>query len=117
MKTFDNVIAKPSSVVARLFLSIAVAMLLLAGAAFMAHPAAAQQAGRPRAEVVKVLGDRYAEESVGLGIAQNGGVIELFISKDGATWTIVLTMPNGLSQVIAAGESWMQITPLDGQLS
>ncbi len=117
MKTFDSVIAKQSSIVARLFLSIAVAMLLLAGAAFMTHPAAAQQAGRPRAEVVKVLGDRYAEESVGLGIAQNGGVIELFISKDGTTWTIVLTMPNGLSQVIAAGESWIQITPLDGQLS
>ncbi len=117
MKTFNNVIAKPSSVVARLFLSIAVAMVLLSGAAFMAHPAAAQQAGVPRAAVVKALGDRYAEESVGLGIAQNGGVIELFTSKDGATWTIVLTMPNGLSQVIAVGESWMQIMPLDGQLS
>ena len=117
MKTFDNVIAKPSSAVARLFLSIAVAMVLLSGAVFMAHPAAAQQAGVPRAEVVKALGDRYAEESVGLGIAQNGGVIELFTSKDGATWTIVLIMPNGLSLVIAAGESWMQFTPLDGQLS
>jgi hypothetical protein len=117
MKTFDNVIAKSSSGAARLFLSIAVAMLLLAGAAFMAHPAAAQQAGVPHAEVIKALGDRYAEESVGLGIAQNGGVIELFTSKDGATWTIVLTMPNGLSRVIATGESWMQITPLVGQLS
>ena len=91
--------------------------MMTRSAAFMAHPAAAQQAGRPRAEVVKVLGDRYAEESVGLGIAQNGGVIELFTSKDGATWTIVLTMPNGLSRVIAIGESWMQITPLEGQLS
>ena len=117
MKTFDNFIAKPSSVVARFFLSIAVAMVLLTGAAFMAQPAAAQQAGVPRAEVVKALGDRFAEESVGLGIAQNGSVIELFTSKDGATWTIVMTMPNGLSQVIAAGESWMQITPLEGQLS
>ncbi len=117
MNTFDNVIARPSSVVARLFLSIAVAMSLLAAAAFMAHPAAAQQAGIPHATVVKALGDRYAEESVGLGIAQNGGVIELFTSKDGATWTIVLTMPNGLSHMIATGESWMQIMPLDGQLS
>ena len=117
MQTFDNVIAKPSSAVARLFLSIAVAMVLLAGAAFMAHPAAAQQAGMPRAAVVKALGDRYAEESVGLGIAQNGGIIELFTSQDGATWTIVLTMPNGLSRMIVSGESWMQIMPLDGQLS
>ena len=83
----------------------------------MAHPAAAQQAGVPRAEVVKALGDRYAEQSVGLGIAQNGGVIELFTSKDGATWTLVLTMPNGLSRVVASGKSGMQLTPLEGQLS
>lgn len=117
MNTFDNAIAKPSSVVVRLFLSIAVAMVLLAAVAFVAHPATAQHGGMTRAEMVKTLGDRYAEESVGLGIAQNGGVIELFTSKDGATWTIMLTMPNGLSHVIATGESWMQIMPLIGQLS
>ena len=117
MITFDNVIDKPGSVAARLFLSIAVAVLLLAGAAFMARPAAAQQAGVPRAAVVRALGDGYAEESVGLGIARNGGIIELFTSKDGATWTLVLTMPNGLSRVVASGKSWMQLTPLEGQLS
>ena len=54
---------------------------------------------------------------MGLGIARNGGIIELFTSKDGATWTLVLTMPNGLSRVVASGKSWMQLTPLEGQLS
>ena len=79
--------------------------------------AAAQQAGVPRAAVVKALGEGYAEVTVGLGIARNGGVIELFTSQDGATWTLVLTMPNGLSRVIASGESWMRLTPLEGRLS
>ena len=117
MITMSNVIDKPGGAVARLVLSMAVAVLLLAAAALMAQPAAAQQAGVPRAAVVKALGEGYAKVTVGLGIARNGGVIELFTSKDGATWTLVLTMPNGLSRVIASGESWMQFTPLEGRLS
>ncbi len=117
MKHLESDTVKPSKTVLRLFVSIAIAMMLLSGAALMARPVAAQTAAMPRTAVVELLGDRYAEQPVGLGIAQNGGIIELFTSQDGATWTIVLTMPNGLSQVIATGESWMQITPLDGQLS
>ena len=41
-----------------------------------------------------------------MGLASNGGVVELFTASDGATWTLVLTMPNGLSRLVAAGESW-----------
>ena len=50
-------------------------------------PLLAWPAGAPRAELVRLLGDRYAENSVGLGIARNGGVIELFTAKDCATWS------------------------------
>ena len=117
MIALDSDIAKPSGAVVRVFVSIAVAMMLLASAALMARPAAAQSAAMPRTAVVELLGDRYSEQSVGLGIARNGGVIELFTSTDGATWTIVLTMPNGMSQVIASGESWMDMTPVVGQLA
>ncbi len=111
----DSDFAKPSGAVVRVFVSIAVAMMLLASAALMARPAAAQSARVPHAEVVTTLGDKYAEKSVALGIARNGGVIELFTSEDGSTWTIVLTMPNGMSQVIASGESWMDMTPVAGR--
>ena len=117
MKHLESDTVKPSKTVVRLFVSIAIAMMLLSGAALMARPVAAQTAAMPRTAVVELLGDRYSEQSVGLGIAQNGGVIELFTSKDGTTWTMVLTMPNGMSQMIATGKYWMQITPLDGELS
>ncbi|MEE2760445.1 MAG: hypothetical protein VYE18_03265 [Pseudomonadota bacterium] len=46
------------------------------------------------------------EITVGMGLATNGGIIELFSSPDGATWTLILTMPNGKSITLSAGENW-----------
>lgn len=95
------------------------AMLMLASAVMFAVPARAETPtltnGVPRAEVVKVLGERYAETPVSMGLAQNGGVIEVFTTRDGETWTIVLTMPNGTSRVIGSGESWTSVAQLSGR--
>ena len=83
----------------------------------MIGPATAQSANAPRAEVVKLLGERYAETPSALGLASNGGVIEVFAAKDGSTWTIVLTTPDGLSRIVATGEAWTAITRVLGQAS
>ena len=92
---------------AGVFLSI-----LTFAAATPSRPASAQEASLSRDEVVRQLGDRHGEATVGLGIADNGGVIELFSSRDGTTWTIVLTMPDGRSYVVATGESWTKVAPV-----
>ncbi len=90
-----------------------VAMVLTASlfAAALALPRAAeaQSVVMPRAQIVTTLGEKYAETPVALGVAGNGGVIEVFTTDDGSTFTIILTMPNGLSRVITSGEHW---TPL-----
>ena len=39
-----------------------------------------------------------------MGLASNGGVLEVLSSTSGSTWTILVTMPNGVSCMIAAGE-------------
>lgn len=95
------------------------AMFMLVIAAMFAVSAQAQTAvasnGVPRAEVVKLLGERYAEAPVSMGLARNGGVVEVFTTRDGATWTIVLTMPNGQSRVIGSGESWTSVAQLAGR--
>ncbi len=49
-----------------------------------------------------------------IGLTGNGSVIELFTTGDGSTWTIVITSPDGLSRVVAAGESWMSTRALAG---
>ena len=112
MKTLGNLIAKPGSTLARLITAIAITSLLLLGAALISRPAPAQTpaAGLPRPELVELLGDGYDEAPVAFGLAENGGLIEVFASAEGATWTMVLSMPNGLSYVVTTGEAWTPVT-------
>ncbi len=110
MNTFKTHVSKPATA----FTRIVVAMALLSGLALVSLPAEAQSTAAPRAEIVKQLGDAYAEEPVAIGLTGNGSVIELFTTGDGSTWTIVITSPDGLSRVVAAGESWMTTRALAG---
>lgn len=89
----------------RLTAILAAAFLVLGSFVFNAT-ATAQSAGMDRAVVVKQLLEKHSEKPVGMGIATNGGVIELFASNDGATWTLIMTMPNGKSVMVGAGQDW-----------
>ena len=75
-------------------------------------PATAQQqqpACAQRTDVLKHLSAKYTEAPVALGLANNGGVIEVLSSKTGSSWTIIITMPNGPTCMVAAGENWEKI--------
>jgi hypothetical protein len=43
---------------------------------------------------------------VALGVTANGGLLEVLTAKDGSTWTIILSTPQGLTCMTAAGEGW-----------
>ena len=77
-------------------------------------PAAAQQqaACAKRTDVLKHLSAKYTEAPVALGLANNGGVLEVLSSKTGTSWTIIITMPNGPTCMVAAGENWEKIPPI-----
>ena len=79
--------------------------------AAISQPAAAQQqpACTSRADVISHLGKKYSENPVAIGLANNGGVIEVLSSRAGASWTIIITMPNGTTCMIAAGENWEDV--------
>ena len=87
-------------------LAVVLFALALLGATFAGSQAWAQEITLDRSIIVKELRDRHAEAPVGFGLASNGGVIELFATEDGATWTMVPTMPGGESFVIGAGKDW-----------
>jgi hypothetical protein len=77
--------------------------LLLAG-----NAAAAQipsNCGR-HTDVVAALGDRYGEKQSATAMTSGGGLLEVLTAKDGVTWTIIISRPDGFSCVVAAGESW-----------
>jgi hypothetical protein len=87
-------------------------MAAFAAAFFMSAPALSQHPTcTSRSETVAELLRSYGETRVGLGITGNGDVIEILASEGGESWTIILTMPNGVTCMIAAGNSW-ELLPL-----
>jgi hypothetical protein len=75
-------------------------------------PAASQQqqpACTKRSDVVDHLAGKYKEAPVAIGLANNGGVVEVLSSQSGASWTIIITMPNGTACMVAAGENWEKV--------
>jgi hypothetical protein len=74
--------------------------------ALLAAPAySADNVCGKRDDIVARLKDGYQEFSSAMGMATNGGLIELYTSEKG-TWTLMLTQPDGVSCLIAAGQNW-----------
>ena len=98
----------------RMYKTTLAAAALAAGFTLAAHPAAAagQPQCTPRDAVLKRLSSEYAEAPVALGLSSNGGIVEVLTSGEGNTWTIIITMPNGVSCMVAAGEYWEGLEPV-----
>jgi len=82
-----------------------VSALLIGWSAFSTSAQAQTMCGERNA-VIKSLAKTYSETPVSMGLASNGAIIEILASPSGASFTIILTRPNGLSCVMAAGENW-----------
>ena len=62
-----------------------------------------------RKNVLDLLSNKYSESRVAFGVTNNGGLVEVLKSTSNAkadTWTIIITTPQGVSCLIAAGEGW-----------
>ena len=107
-RTTPNKSARPLHRLARGIAKSLAVGLLVGGALMMNGAAHAQTAGMwiDRDQLVEKLAGEYAESPTALGLASTGGVVELFATPTGDTWTIVITMPNGLSRIIVSGEGW-----------
>jgi hypothetical protein len=83
--------------------------LLAASAAFFMGSAQAQMVCSKRADLLSNLKSQFAEAPVAIGLANTGGVVEVLASPGGATWTIIVTDPEGVSCLMAAGAYWESI--------
>jgi hypothetical protein len=85
---------------------IALAAALVA----LSLPAAAQESAGLQCHdaqaIAKALDEKYHEAPVGLGLESAGNLVQVYASEDGETWTIVATMPTGVSCIVAAGTRW-----------
>ncbi len=59
-----------------------------------------------RANIIGSLAEQYREAPVAIGVTSTGGMVEVLTTGDGTTWTIIMSNPNGISCLIAAGEGW-----------
>lgn len=82
-------------------LSLGFAGLILATHAGWAAPQCA-----PRQGVLAQLTQKYGETRRGIGIAGNAQMMELFASATTGSWTITVTLPDGMMCLVATGQSF-----------
>jgi hypothetical protein len=59
------------------------------------------------------LNSKFNEQLRAIGMVSATGVLEVLVSKNG-TWTILMTMANGRSCLVASGQHWEQVaTPFE----
>lgn len=75
-------------------------LCLLATAAHAEPQCAKHQA------VVEMLAKQFGEAPHDMGMAAKSALMEMYASTDTGTWTLLITLPNGITCIIAAGDSF-----------
>ena len=86
-------------------------VLVLGLALTMIATAATAQQGpcEARSTLIEKLAEKYNENSVAVGIANGGQLVEVLTTDGGSTWSIIMTSPAGISCLVAAGEGWRKL--------
>lgn len=91
----------------RVMLAVVTVVVVALGALLMwlATPARAMGMCGLRADFVAALNGKYSETRKAVALAGQTSLVEVFNSKAG-TWTILVTTPDGMTCIIAAGKGW-----------
>ena len=83
----------------------------LVAAFYVSGPAPTQPQCAPRDALLEQLETSYGEVPAGSGVIHAGVLLEIVITPDGATWSMVLTSPGGISCLVATSEGWRTVEP------
>ncbi len=97
---------RTNSVIAGLVLSVVAG----SGNAVAAQPNQTNCTDRARA--LSHLSKTYQEQPVAMGRWRGGGVVELLTNDKGSSWSIIVTLPTGVTCLVAEGESWEALQPV-----
>ena len=86
--------------------------LFAAAGSSTADAAQPKNACAEREAAVSHLSSKYRERTMALGLASNGGVLEILTNEAGTTWSIIVTTPDGISCMVASGEHWEPVQPI-----
>ena len=82
---------------------------LVAGALVLSPSALFAQSNANCAErnaVVQRLARQYGESRRSIGLTTGNQVVEVFASDETGTWSITVTLPSGMTCLVAAGENF-----------
>jgi hypothetical protein len=68
-----------------------------------------------RALVVERLESRFGETRQSRGLNGANGLVEIYVSAETGTWTILVTTADGKSCLLASGNVWEQAIPILGK--
>ena len=85
--------------------------MTLTMAAFAAPSLAETNRCADRNAITEKLTSGYGEKYVGGGLRNEESIFEVWQSEEHGTWTILMTMPDGRSCVMAAGTDWRDTLP------
>jgi hypothetical protein len=80
--------------------AFAVALVLSSAHSSLSAPTCARYQ-----DLMKILSTRYQEKISAYGLTKQQQKVEIFVSKNG-TFTILATTTDGISCIIAVGDSW-----------
>lgn len=82
----------------------------------LAYPVMSQPMCAPYERMVTELESRFQEARTGRGVDARGHLVEVY-SSEGGSWTMLVTIPNGPSCIVATGQAWETLTPVRGEQS
>ena len=85
-----------------LTIALCTSVVLMAPLAALAQPSNCA----PRDQVVQRLAEGYGESRQAIGLGANNAVVEVFTSPDTGSWTITVTMANGMTCLVASGQAF-----------
>lgn len=97
------------------FAGLVLSVVASSGSAVAAQPNQANCTDRTSA--LSHLSKAYKEQPVAMGLASSGGIVEVLTNGEGTTWSIIVTMPSGVTCLVASGEGWEALQPIaDGKM-
>lgn len=87
--------------------SVAIGTVLISSQAVFAQ---AQGNCAQRDAVIDRLANKYGETRQSMGLGANNAVVEVFASKESGSWTITVTMPTGVTCLVASGQAFETLT-------
>ena len=95
-----------------MFSKICTTALVIGATLIVPMTASAQTLCGPRNGLITKLEKMYDESRAGIGVLGDSAVFEIWTSTKTGSWTMLVTRPDGVACIMAAGRDWQTLQDL-----